>query len=109
MNLIATFLKHRHFDLMSRLMGSGFSFDQAEYFLPVANDSLIHAFHQAGNCDTIEVDNVLAHINISTLARDTGIETPLISAGLQSLVQFITTKVCDEGLNDVMNHLKKIF
>ena len=109
MKLIATFLKLRHHELIHHLVGKGFSFDQAEYFLPVANDSLVYAFNQAGDCNTIKTDRVLAHINIGHLAKDTGIDASLIASGLQSLVPFITAKVCTEGLGDLLHNLKRMF
>lgn len=109
MNLIATYLKLRHSELLNHLMENGFSFDQADYFLPAANDSLITAFNQAGDCNNIEAGKVLANINVGNLARDTGIEANLINTALQSLIPHITNNACTEGLSELMSHLKRIF
>jgi len=109
MEMITNLLSGQGAELISKLVGNGFSQEQAEGFLPQAASSVMSAMSNGDGADSI-----LEKIDIASLAEKVNLDSSMVSNGLQAIIPALLEKVGIEhfdvgGLGDMLGSVKKFF
>lgn len=105
--IINALIKGKGSDLLSGLVGSGFTQDQAEKFLPEAGKSISGAL--SGGESVSDTDSILSKIDIASLAAKVGIDSSMATKGLKSLIPLILSKLGGESLGGMLGKAKGFF
>ncbi|MGI9301453.1 MAG: hypothetical protein ACR2RB_01930 [Gammaproteobacteria bacterium] len=93
MDEVKNFIKHNGGELMTALIDVGFNAEQAERFLPEACDDIMQSLARPARRKE-QIYRVMAHADVRGLASLAGVDSPLASTGVVTLML---------GLLDVMH------
>ena len=99
MDLMGMVMSSKGQELISGLMQSGFSAEQAKEFLPEAGKDILSALTKQDSTQlnledsASQTSNILADIDISALASKVGLSSGIVNSGLQMLIPQVLSVV----------------
>ncbi len=107
MDILQSIIGDKAGELVSGLVGQGFSQEQAENFLPEAGSSIVSAFKESG--DNADADSILGNIDLSAIASKLGIDSNLVDQGMKFILPSILGQLGGSGVGGMLGKIKTLF
>ena len=105
MDILGTLLNDKGSELLSGLVSSGFSQEQADKFLPEAGSSVMSLLGEGD----LDIAAILEKIDIAALAEKVGIDSSLAQAGLEKILPMLMEQLGGSDLGNIMGKMKSLF
>ncbi len=107
MDILQSILGDKAGEMISGLVGKGFSQEQAEKFLPEAGSSIVSAFENSGG--NSDADSILGNIDLSAIASKLGIDSNLVDQGMKFILPTILGQLGGSGAGGLLGKIKSFF